>query len=145
MDITLGSLEFSAFMAGSLLFYNTLKKQQSIQQSLEFMIKATVFTPSLLKKVMHTDGPLSYQKSIRNYKEGKDFSEGYAFLEGYVKNDRPLTSALDRESEMIISNISTESIFSNNNKLNEGEGTFETRYVNEFELGEVAHKSSILK
>lgn len=77
--------------------------------------------------------------------EGKDYSEGYAFLEGYVKSDRPLTSTLDRQTEMVVSNISTESIFSNNNKLNEGEGRFETRYVNEFELGELTRKNSMLR
>jgi hypothetical protein len=109
------------------------------------MTKATVFSPSLLKKVMSSKGPQSYQKSISNFKEGKDYSEGYAFIEGFVKSDRPLTSSIDRETEMIVSNISTESIFSNNNKLNEGEGRFETRYVNEFELGELTRKSSLMR
>lgn len=142
MDFTLGSMELAAFLAGSILFYNTLKKQQNIQQTLEFMTKASVFSPSLLKKVMSSKGPLSYQKSIYKLIEGKDYSEGYAFLEGYVKCDRPLTSSLDRETEMVISNISTESIFSNNNKLNEGEGKFETRFVNEFELGEISRSQN---
>jgi hypothetical protein len=96
MDATLGSLELAAFLGGSVLFYNTLKKQHNIQQTLEFMTKATVFSPSLLKKVMSSKGPQSYQKSIRRFKEGKDYSEGYAFLEGYVKSNRPLISSLDR-------------------------------------------------
>jgi hypothetical protein len=144
MDLTLGSLELLGFLGSSLIFYNTLKKQQNIQQIIEFMTKATVFSPSLLKKVMSAQGPLSYLKSLRKFQEGKDFSEGYAFLEGFVKSDTPLRSALDRETEMVISNISTESIFSNNsNKLNEGEGSFETRYVNEFELGEIGNKSNL--
>jgi hypothetical protein len=108
------------------------------------MMKATVFSPSLLKKVMSANGPLSYLKSLHKFQEGKDFSEGYAFLEGYVKSDSPLRSALDRETEMVISNISTESIFSNNsNKLNEGEGSFESRFVNEFELGEIGSKGNL--
>lgn len=46
---------------------------------------------------------------------------------------------------MVVSNINTESIFSNNNKLNEGEARYETKYVNEFELGELSRKSSLLK
>lgn len=46
---------------------------------------------------------------------------------------------------MVVSNISTESIFSNNNKLNEGEGRFETRYVNEIELGELTRKNTLLR
>lgn len=109
------------------------------------MTKATVFNPSLLKKVMSAEGPVSYLQSISRFQEGKDFSEGYAFLEGYIKCDQPLRSALDRETEMVISNISTESIFSNNsNKLNEGEGSYETRYVNEFELGEIGNKNRFI-
>lgn len=110
------------------------------------MTKATVFSPSLLKKVMSANGPLSYLKSLHKFQEGKDYSEGYAFLEGYVKSDSPIRSALDRETEMVISNISTESIFSNNsNKLNEGEGSYETRYVNEFELGEIGSKGNLVR
>ena len=101
------------------------------------MQKASVFAPSLLKKVMESEGPQSYLNSILKFREGKDYAEGYAFLEGFVKSERPLVSNLDRQTEMVVSNISTESIFSNNNKMNEGEGHIETRYVNEFELGEV--------
>lgn len=134
MEFTLGSLEFGGFCLSSFIFYNTLKRQQKLLNSLDFMQNATVFSPMLLKKVMNESGPQSYLKSIKNYTEGKDYSMGSVFIKGYVDCNRPLKSSLNKETKMIISNISTESIFSNNNKLNEGDGIIETRYVNEFKL-----------
>lgn len=134
MDFTLGSLELGGLCISSLIFYNTLKKQQKILSTLEFMQNATVFTPQLLKKVMHEGGPQSYLNSIKKFTEGKNYSMGEVFIRGFVDCNRPLSSSINKETKMVISHISTESIFSNNNKLNEGDGVIETRYVNEFKL-----------
>lgn len=134
MDFTIGTLELGGFCLTSFIFYNTLKRQQKLLNTLDFMENATVFTPLLLKKVMNEGGPQSYLKSIKNFTDGKDYSLGEVFIKGYVDCIRPLKSSINKETQMIISHISTESIFSNNNKLNEGDGVIETRYVNEFKL-----------
>jgi len=134
MEYTLGSLELGGFCLASFFFYNSLKQQQSLLQSIEFMQKATVFSPNLLKKILEDGSPQSYLNSIKRFTEGKNYSMGDAFIKGYIDCKRPLTSSINKDTKMILSHISTESIFSNNNKLNEGDGVIETRYVNEFNL-----------
>jgi E3 ubiquitin-protein ligase MUL1 len=134
MEFTLGTLELGGFCMASFFFYNSLKQQQSLQNSIEFMQKATVFTPALIKKVLEEGAPQSYLKSISRFSEGKHYSLGDAFVRGYVGCNRPLKSSINKNTRMILSHISTESIFSNNNKMNEGDGVIETRLVNEFKL-----------
>ena len=134
MELSLGIMELAGFCLCSSGFYSLLKKHQSILQSIEYSTKATVFTPGLLAKIMQMSGPKTYLKSIRNFSEGKDFSTGYAFLRGITTCRDPIVSSINKETEMILSNISTESLFSNNNKLNDSDKIIETRFVNEFKL-----------
>lgn len=68
---------------------------------------------------------------------------GEVFIKGYVDCIRPLKSSINKETQLIISHISTESIFSNNNKLNEGDSVIETRYVNEFKLRGIKSEGSV--
>lgn len=140
MDLGLGFLESSGLLLCSYIFYHLQKKQTRLLNMLEFMDSATVFSPKLLAKVMSSNGPKTYLKSLKEFEEGVNYARGIGFVQGLVKSDRGIRSILNHTSKLVLSTISTESIFSNNRNQEEGEGKIETRYTNTFNLQDEINK-----
>ena len=143
MDWALGSLEASGLLFSSYIFYQLQKRQTKLLNMLEFMDSATVFSPKLLRKIMSSDGPKTYLKSLKEFEEGGNYSRGIGFVLGTVNSDRAIRSILNHTSKLVLSTISTESIFSNNRNQEEGEGDgkIETRYTDTFFLEDERDKS----
>ena len=141
MEWGLGFLEGSGLLFSCYVFYQLQKKQTKLSNMLEFMDSATVFSPKLLEKVMSANGPKTYLKSLKDFEEGINHAKGVGFVQGIVNSDRPLRSMLNHGTKIVLSTISTESIFSNNRNQEEGDGIVETRNVNTFSLEDKISKS----
>jgi len=134
MDFIVGGVELGGLTLSSYLFYNFLQKQQKNFSILEFMEKARVLSPELLEKAMKSKNLFKvFQSDIQNFVHSSQIATGSAFVQGIVNCKRPLLS-LNGEYQLVLSNVSSESIFSNNQRTREFQQTIDEKIVNEFDL-----------
>lgn len=129
--IVIATLEACGLSISSYLFYHYLKKQQGVYNLLEYMEKASILTPELLKNSMsHSDLLKLFKGDLINLKNYKNYSIGTGFVQGVISSLDPILSSINGETQMVISNITSESIFSNHRRKNEAEGIIESRFSN---------------
>jgi hypothetical protein len=136
MEYFLALIETSSFAVCSYIFYRWQQGHTKIQDLIEFVQKAELMKPSELKRVMDYDGPTDMLKNLRNFEEGRNYSKGLVFVQGLVESDYIMRSFLNHTTKLIMSRVSSESIFSNNKNFEESEGKQDSKYVSEFFLGE---------
>lgn len=113
MEYTLACIEFSSFVLWGYHFFKWQRKQIEVLEFIDFIQKVTVFNPSLLKTVMDVHGASIYQKSFKRYEEDTHFARGVGFVQGFVQCENPIKSLLNSSSKLILSKLTSESIFSN--------------------------------
>jgi hypothetical protein len=143
MEYTLGFLEFSSFVLCGYQFLKWQKKQIGLIEFIDFIQKSTVFNPSLLKTVMDVHGPSIYQKSFKRFEEDLHFSRGVGFVQGIAKTGNPLKSILNNSSKLILSKLTSESIFSSREFSNVDSKDFSLKMVNSFTLNDSTGESEI--
>jgi hypothetical protein len=136
MDYFWALLETSSFAFFSYSFYRWQQRHTKILDLIEFVQKANLMKPSELKRAMDYDGPADMLKNIREFDEGRNYSKGLVFVQGLVESSFVIRSFLNHTTKLIMSSVSSESIFSNNKSFEEVEGKLDLKYVSEFNLGE---------
>lgn len=117
MEIALTIFELGGLTVASYFFFSLQAKKYKMTDLVEFINKATVFNPELLKKILSGKAPRTYLESLRDFEEGKDYARGLAFVQGIVDSKTPILSRLNKNTKLIFSSISTQSLFSNNQDL----------------------------
>ena len=136
MEYTLGVLEFSTFVLSGYFFVKWQRKQIKMIEFIDFIQKATVFNPALLKTVMDVHGPAIYQKSFKRFEEDVHFARGVGFVQGFVKCAAPIKSILNQSSKLILSKLTSESIYSNGEFSKKDTNNVVTDMVAQFELSD---------
>lgn len=142
MEIALSILEIGGLTASSYLFFLLQDKKYKLVDLLDFINKATVFNPELLKKILSGKAPRTYFDSLRDFEEGKDYARGMAFVQGIVDAKKPLLSKLNKSTQLIFSSISIQSLFSNNSNLRFSKETRSIEAVKEFSLKDPNYDSN---
>lgn len=117
MEIALSLVELTGLGASIFLFYNLNQRQAKILDLLQFLKKSTVFSPDLLLKVLQKSAPATYLSSLKDLEEGTDYIRGLAFIQGIVDCNHPIISSLNKNSKLIFSSLTHQSIFSNKKGL----------------------------
>lgn len=143
MEYTLGVMEFSTFVLSGYFFVKWQKKQINLMEFIDFVQKATVFNPKLLKTVMDVHGPTIYQKSFKRFEEDTHFARGVGFVQGFVKCENPIKSILNSSSKLVLSKLTSESIYSNGEFSRTDTRNVVTNMVNSFEISDSPGDSRI--
>ena len=101
---------------------------------IHFVTQSTIFSPSLLKKLLDTGHPDLYFKSVKNLEQGADTISGLAFIQGIVNSRKSINSVLDSQTKLVVSNIKTNQIYSNLNASSALQEKVYNRFINEFSL-----------
>lgn len=134
MEIALGLLELGGLTTASYFFFSLQDKKYKLMDLMNFINKATVFNPDLLTKIFSGNAPRTYLKSLRDFEEGKDYVRGMAFVQGIVDSKHPLISRLNKNTKLIFSSISVQSLFSNTKNFKPKIGSRSSKAVDKFEL-----------
>lgn len=113
----LGTAEFVGFGISGYYFFTMVKEYQSIIDSLEFMERATVFSPKMLKDAMRCKGIQTYRTRMLDFEESKDCAIAGAFVEGKIISDNPIRSSLLPNTNLIARQTSEETIFSSTGEV----------------------------
>lgn len=109
-------------------------KQAKIQGCLKFLMDAAAMSPALLKKAMDGKAEFLVRDNILSFEQGKNYAKGMAMIRGKVDSQQSFKSILNQSTQLVLSLLSSEVIFSNNRNLEEAAGVTETKFVSEFEL-----------
>lgn len=138
MDFVFGFAELGSFAYCGYTLYRWQKQHVRITEMLEFIQKAGVMSPTMLRKAMDYNGSETLLKNIKEYEEGKNYSKGVAFVQGLVESEQVIRSLLNHSTKLVLSSVSSELIFSNNKNFEEADGKTDTKYVSEFKLADAS-------
>jgi hypothetical protein len=133
-DILYFCLE-SLGLAGAIYIFRKSQRQNwELNSLIDFVTQSTIFSPSLLKKLLDTGHPDLYFKSIKNLETSKDTISGLAFIQGIVNSRKSINSVLDTKTKLVVSHIKTNQIYSNINDSSSIREKVYNRFINEFSL-----------
>lgn len=138
MDFVIGMIEAGAFVLCSFRLFQWQTKLIKVRKMLEFVNRAHIMSPGLLKKAMDDNSSQYLQNGMMDFEEGKNYSRGLAFVQGIVGSNHVMRSVLNHSTKLVLSCVSSELIFSNNKNVEEGEGKIDTKYVHQFDLSDPA-------
>ena len=124
MELFLGSIELGGLAITSYYLSNLSKRYQRLTNVIGYMEGATVFTPSVLESVMRENGLQLYRSSLMDFEETSTYALGKGFVKGIVECSQPLKSLLGNQSELVVSQVTKESIFSSSPNPNILESSF---------------------
>lgn len=113
MEYAVGAGQLSALILCGYQFVKLQRTQVKLIEFIDFIQKATVFNPSLLKTVMDENGPSIYQSSFKRFGEDTNCARGVGFVQGFVQCENPIKSLLNNTSKLVLSKVTSETIFSN--------------------------------
>lgn len=113
MEVILGATELGVFIVSTYQFVRWQRRQTRVLEFIDFVQKATVFNPSLLKTVLDVNGPTIYHKSFKRFQEDIHYARGVGFVQGFVKCIDPVKSILNNSSKLILSKLTSEAVYSN--------------------------------
>jgi Zinc finger, C3HC4 type (RING finger) len=143
MEYALGAVQFSGFMLSGYQFIKYQRDQVQLIEFIDFIQKATVFNPTLLKTVMDEHGPEIYHKSFKRFEEDPNFARGVGFVQGFVQCVQPIRSLLNNSSKLVLSKLTSETIFSNGEFSQTDKQADITSMVNGFQMTDSSGDNSI--
>ena len=139
MDLLLAFAEAGSLAFCSYTYYRWQKKHVKLQDMIDFAQRASVLSPSLLRRALESPGSEALQRSLKDFEEGRNYAKGVAFVQGVVESGQVLRSVLNHSTKLVVSTVSSELIFSNNKNFEEADGKVDTKLVSEFALADAAH------
>lgn len=139
----MGLLELCGFVLSGYQFMKIQRKQMIQVEFIEFIQKAIVFNPGLLKLAMDNNAPSIYHKSFHRFQEDLHFARGIGLVQGFVACNKPIPSILNQSSKLVLSKLTKESIFSNGELSNSVQTTAALEMCGEFSLFDSSRENSI--
>jgi Zinc finger, C3HC4 type (RING finger) len=139
----LGLLELCGFVLSGYQFMRIQRKQIIQVEFIEFIQKAIVFNPGLLKLAMDNNAPSIYHKSFHRFQEDLHFARGVGLVQGFVECNMPIRSILNQSSKLALSKLTKEDIFSNGELSNTTQTTASLDMCGEFSLYDSGRENSI--
>lgn len=139
----MGLLELCGFALSGYQFMKIQRKQIVQVEFIEFIQKAIVFNPGLLKLAMDNNAPSIYHKSFHRFQEDLHFARGIGLVQGFVACTKPIRSLLNQSSKLVLSKLTKEDIFSNGELSNTTQTTAALEICGEFSLFDTSRDNSI--
>lgn len=139
----MGALQFSGFMLCGYQFIKYQRSQVQLIEFIDFIQKATVFNPAFLKTVMDEHGPEIYHQSFKRFEEDFHFARGIGFVQGFVQCTAPIKSLLNNSSKLVLSKLTSETIFSNGEFSQTDRQSDIVNMVNSFKISDSSGENSI--
>lgn len=125
----------TAGLAASIYVYKIASQQSASHEALlNFVKNSIIFNPSLLKRVLSQKATQSYISSINNLLETKQSISGIAFIQGIVSSKNSIKSFLNKSTDLVLSNLKTQPVYSNVNQDSRYNEKIYNRFLNEFDL-----------
>lgn len=141
MDAISLLIEASCFSYASITFNRWQEKQGKLRKTIQFLRDAAPLSPSILRKALQSNTSPFIMNNIMDFEEGKNYSKGLAVVQGIVDSEQVIRSVLNHSTQLVLSYVSSELIFSNNRNFEEADGRIDTKFVSEFKLADSASSS----
>ena len=134
MEVFLGSIELGGLAITSYYLSSLSKRYQRLTNVIGYMEGATVFTPSVLESVMRDNGLQLFRSSLMDFEETSTYSLGKGFVKGVVDCTLPIKSLLGNQAELVVSQMTKESVFSSSPNILESSFKVTKKMVSNFNL-----------